>query len=352
MTVASRRLLSQHPSPRARELASPCAAADVESRAFRWRSRLRAEGLRLAVVAIVLVVALPAWASDPLDQPLGGLAWGASPDAVIAQQEEILLEEYRLSIAGENDPLVIDRQRRLADDVVGAIRQSYQEFPDQRTGYEVSVMGGEIAGARGQSMLIVRGESDTRYYVFEGEALRKIVVTFDQSALGYISFEPFVNRLSSVLGDVHEFEWRTDDIGVRHLERAHWAGERTLVRAEDKTRMFASYVLVYSDAAWVAPEVVVETSVANTEGRRAIGDVMSRIQSQRDEAEASNENVVDELLGGAVEVELQVREDPDALAAESEEEEAEAAPEPTRPRPARTAPETAPEPEPESETVF
>ena len=308
--------------------------------------------LQVALALVAFAIAAPAAAQDPLDQPLGGLSWGATHEEVLAQQEEALLDAYRLAIAGENDPLEIDRQRRAADELVDAIRSSYREFPDARTGFEVSVVGDELVGAQGQSMLMSRGDSDTRYFIFEENALRKIVVTFDQAALGYIGFEPFVDRLAGVLGETLDNEWRTDDIGVRHLVRSHWEGERTRVRAEDKTRMFASYALVYADVAWEAPEAVAAPALADTEGRRAIGDVMSRIQAAHAEDQPSNEDVVDQLLGEATEVELQVREVEGDAEAEAEEEEedaeaAEAAPAP-RARPSQPAV----EPEPESETVF
>ena len=106
----------------------------------------------------------PAASQEPLDQPLGDLTWGATHEEVLVQQEEILLDAYRLAIAGENDPLEIDRQRRAADGFVDAIRSSYREFPDARTGFEVSVVGDELVGARGQAMLMARGDSDTRYF--------------------------------------------------------------------------------------------------------------------------------------------------------------------------------------------
>lgn len=248
---------------------------------------------------------------SPLDEALmsalGGLNWGDTEEAVLEAERERILDAYRLSIAGETDPLVIDRLRREADEEFESIRDARVVFDGPRTGFEVSVLRGEVVGGRNQTMIPVRDDVALRYYVFENGLLKRLVVTYDQAGLGYIHFEPFYERLLPLFGDPADADWVTDDIGRENLVRVQWSGDVSRLRLEDRTEMFASYVLVYDDASWSAPEApAAATGSRQSSARSAIGDLMNRLESD-EQATDLNDGVVDEILGAPTEVELRIR---------------------------------------------
>jgi len=264
--------------------------------------------LALCVIGLSLVVAVPSAAQTDLSAVLDELHWGASSEQVISVERERLLDAYRASIAGINDPLRIDRERRSAEDRINEFRDSLEIFDTARTGYEVSVLGGEIVGGQGQSLLMTRRDVTTMYYIFTHDALTKVVVVYELSALNYIGFEGFVERLQQLFGRAEASDFEEDDIGRRMLRRASWSDPQTRLRVEDRSRMFASYVLVYSDAARSDITVDVGSVSRSTRpsGERNLGDVVRRLESDPNATATSNRNVVDSIIGSRVEVEINV----------------------------------------------
>lgn len=267
-----------------------------------------------AFVACAMCAALAphAHAQGALSEELGGLSWGASMEEVLTVKRDEIMEAYRTEIAGLRDPIEIDRLRRVADAEFTTIEESVRVFDQARTGYEVSVIQDEVTGASGQSMLSVREDWSTHYYVFQDDALVKLVVTYDQASLNFLGFEAFVERLEAVFGGPESTDWRVDDIGVRHMTRATWEDDDTRVRVEDKSRMFASYLLVYSDAAHVDPERVDPGTVSagnRPTTSRNIGSLIRRMDEDADAGTRDNSAVVDSIIGSSTEVELRLRVD-------------------------------------------
>ena len=302
------------------------------------------------VIAMLLLVPQPARASDVLDAILGGLTWGAPSSLVLDVERERIMEAYRLGIAGEADPLVVDRRRREADAAFATIADSLVALDDGPSGYEVSVLRGELAEGAGQSLLRVRDELMDRYYVFEADALRRIVVVYDQADLQYLSFEPFVERLEPLFGAPHASEVTPNDLDIPTLRRASWSGERTRLRVKNRSDMFASYILVYDDASWTPPAPSAAPASSPRRGNRAaIGAIMNRIEAEG-AAVGTDESVVDQLTWTETTVELRVRSvEPEGSGESAEFEDAAEIAEPEAPaverstRPSRPAPVEEPE---------
>lgn len=276
--------------------------------------------LALALATTPTLVALPAPVAaqtSPLLDALGGLSWGMSTTEVVDWYRELYLDDYRTAIAGVNDPMEIDRLRQDTDRAVGRIAESLETFDETRTGYEVSVIQGEVAGNRGQAMLTVREAVLTRYFVFEGDRLIKVAVVYALEDIGYLGFEGFVERLEEMYGRPATSDWEEDDIGVRHLRRAQWDDGIARLRVEDRSAMFAAYVLVFGDA--TVPDAVVDSSAVRTatrpSGGRSLSDMVQRLQTDAPETETSAD-IVDQLTGADTSVTIVVPVDAEAVAVE------------------------------------
>ena len=259
------------------------------------------------MLAVCLLLPREARATDPLDAILGDLSWGAPASAVLEAEREQIMDAYRLSIAGEADPLVVDQRRREADAVYATIVESLVALDNGPSGYEVSVLRGELALGAQQSLLRVRDDLLDRYYVFEADALRRIVVVYDQADLQYVSFEPFVERLEPLFGPPASTVVTPDELEIPTLRQAAWQGETTRLRVENRSEMFASYILVYDDASWTPPQPSGTPSATPSRGNRAaIGAIMNRIEAEGSTT-GTNETVVDQLTGTETTVELRIR---------------------------------------------
>ncbi len=274
--------------------------------------------LAVAFCSTVCIAPSSASAQAALSEELGGLSWGASMEDVLAVKREQILDEYRAEIAGLRDPIEIDRLRRIADEEFNTIEASIREFDGVRTGFEVSVIQDEVQPGVGQSMVAVRAEWSTEYYVFHNDRLAKLLVTYDQASLNFLGFEAFVERLEGVFGGPDATDWRVDDIGVRHMTRASWQDVDTRVRVEDKSSMFASYLLVYSDL--TIADTPTESAVAGQANRptntRNIGSLIRRMDEDT-EGTRDNSSVVDSIIGAPTDVQLRLRVEEGAIAGAS-----------------------------------
>ncbi|MCB9520978.1 MAG: hypothetical protein H6699_08890 [Myxococcales bacterium] len=299
--------------------------------------------LNIATFVAVQLVAAVALAQAPLDAELGGLTWGSDEATVLRFHQDAILANYRTQIAGIRDPLEIDRMRRQADERFATIRNSRVAFDGGRTGYEVSVVTDETQPGRGQSLIVARDEWSLRYFIFENDALIKLVVTYDQASMNFLGFEAFAERLEGVFGDPTSTDWSVDEIGVRHMARATWEDGTTRVRAEDKSQVFATYLVVYASVAADVPPLQQDRQpavVARPGNSRDIGSIMRGIETPPDAG--ANGAIVDSLIGETTEVELQIRQEAVDQVAEPEEGSGDAAAPAASPTRTRTRPTTQP----------
>lgn len=258
-----------------------------------------------------------------LASAIEGVSWGATEEEVLAHHRERERANYRLLVEEMSDPLEIDRVSRESDGRFQRIANSLERFEELRTGYEVAVIRGEIAGAQGQSLLTTRLDVGNRFYVFTNGRLVKYMEIYELSTLGFIGFEAFVERLGQALGRAETSDFEEDSLGIRQMVRAAWSDGVTRLRVEDRSTMFAAYMLVYTDA---TVEELRSDPVAVAQATRAGGSgasVMQLVQQVGSQSRSgASADVVDSIIGRRTEVVLRTM---------GETEEAEAAPVATGP---------------------
>lgn len=263
-------------------------------------SRISQWLIALAIIFLAVVAQ-----AQGLSDALGSSIWGDDSEQVLLTIHDDRFEIYRTAIEGMTDPLRIDALRREAQAEYNGIAASLEIFSEARSGYEVSVLGSEIAINQSLSMITRRLENNNEYYVFRDDILVKLVVTYDMEALGWISFDEFYESLESFLGYPDDSDWVDDEYGIPHLERVSWDDGITRLRIENKSRVFNSYILVYSDSAtedfYYDSDPVAR--VSNTR-RTSVLDLLG------DDEEEYNDNsdVVDAIIGGRPEIELSLPE--------------------------------------------
>jgi hypothetical protein len=240
-----------------------------------------------------------------LASAIEGVTWGASEEDVLAHHRERERANYRTLVEEMSDPLEIDRVSRESDGRFQRIAGSLERFEELRTGYEVAVIRGEIVGSQGQSMITARLDAGNRFYVFTNGRLVKYIEIYELSTLGFIGFEAFVERLGQALGRPESSDFEEDSLGIRKLVRAAWSDGVTRLRVEDRSTMFAAYMLVYTDA---SVEELRSDPVAVAQATRAGGSgasVMQLVQQASAQGNTgSRADVVDSIIGQRTEVVL------------------------------------------------
>lgn len=207
------------------------------------------------VTALTALFASSAWAQDGeegaegegLSRILQGLSWGATVQQALDHYRSQYLEEYLAEVAGLRDTMEIDAIRRRHDQRLERIEQSLETFDGTRTGYEVSVLSGEVAAMDNESMLTVRTDNAMLYYIFTSDQLYKLAVAYNSNYLGGLEFDSFLEQVERRYGPPTGTEMAETGTGSRYLARARWEDETTRLRVENRSNLFGTFIMVFTD---------------------------------------------------------------------------------------------------------
>ena len=306
------------------------------------------QSIRAALVTSAVLLSAP-WVSaqeandgSSLSGILQGLQWRASTAEVLEHYQALYLEDYRAEISGMRDPLLIDSVRRAHDQRYERVEQSLESFDGARTGYEVSVLGGEVVAGHNESMLTVRTDNAMLYYLFTADQLYKVVVAYNSSYLGGLEFESFLDQVERRYGPPIASEVDETATGIRYLARAKWEDGDTRLRVENRSNLFGTFVMVFTDLA-LEDTVTAARGAGRTDSAVAVSERVRQLSQER--GGGAGTDIADQIIGAPTVVELTVPEaDPleiatpeeaQPIAEMSEEEEAELAAQQERERQAQ-----------------
>jgi hypothetical protein len=266
----------------------------------------------LALAGVLAAVSLTAWPSAQAQDDGGlatilqGLQWGASHEEVLAHYRTRYLQDYQADIAGVRDSLEIDRIRRSHDQRYQRVVDSYELLEQPRTGYEVSVLGGEVAGANHESMLTTRTDNAILYYAFHDDQLFKIVVAYNSTYLGGLDFESFIEQVEGRYGSPDSTAVDETQTGIRYLARAIWNDGHTRLRVENRSNVFGTFVMVFTDPAREDRAVASRTTTGNASRGVYVSDQVRMLQQPQ--TQRRNTDIADQIIGAPTVVELHVPE--------------------------------------------
>ncbi|MCA9566114.1 MAG: hypothetical protein KC561_21605, partial [Myxococcales bacterium] len=209
------------------------------------------------------------------------MEWGATSGDVLDFYRAAYLADFRNEISGTRDTIQIDELRRRQNQRFSRVQNSYEEFSGTRTGYEVSVLGDEVAAGNEESMLTVRTENATLYYVFASDQLFKIVVAYNSSYLGGLQFEAFLDQVERRYGPPAETEVDETVGQMRYLARALWTEDDTRLRVENRSNLFGTYIMVFSDGPLEDRVLQLRGAATASNSNQAVNDLIQSISDGR-----------------------------------------------------------------------
>ena len=235
---------------------------------------------RIAAVCFWLVcclTAVVARASAPLEvSPLIGKAdWGATPAEVLADYREQMMARFRQASAGVADPLRVEELRKDVDASLKRAAESLAPLESERTGYEVSVIGGEVFGQKGMSLMTIRPTASLtgnfHYLVFSEGRLAKVLIAYPLMSIDFMPLEQFLSAQSEGYGAPDEVEFRRDENGVKLLRQASWSDGVTRIRLLERRADLQSHLVVLEDATKPVMSVPIDPSI---KPRRSVEDLL------------------------------------------------------------------------------
>lgn len=234
---------------------------------------------RIAAVCLCLVcclTAVVARASAPLDitASIGKVAWSATPAEMLADYREQMMTRFRKASAGNVDPIRVEELRKEVDASFKRASDSLESLTDERTGYEVSMIGGEVLGQSGLSMITIRPTASLtgnfQYMVFSEGRLSKVLIPYGLSQLDFMSVENFMTVQSETYGPPDSMDFRRDENGVKLLHQATWSDGVTRIRLLERRADLQSHLIVFEDATKPMVSVPVDATVRP---RRSVEDL-------------------------------------------------------------------------------
>jgi len=249
-----------------------------------------------AVALMLLLLAPPVSAQEGLEAALSGLKWGNGKDQVMKYFKELKDSEFKSEAAPIRDSILKERLRREKIEQYKEIEASYQELRGTgRTGYEVSVVGGEFQKNNSEALVRAKDDRAQKFYFFYNGRLWKMAIVYNTDYLSGIGFEAFIDQVSRKYGESDESEYDAEGF----LARAMWRDERTELRIEDKSEFFGTFVMVFSDVTEAQRRREAEAAFDTGKPKELRPDLA---EIQEDDGFAADSNIVDRLVGSNIEV--------------------------------------------------
>ena len=237
------------------------------------------------------------------DPKAGVFTWGMNADDVFAKAKTGIEARYQDRIDGAKaDP---GKQQRIRDErekEIKAVKASFTKFEGQKTGWDVSIIGAEIAQNNGEAVLQVKEDVWTRYFFFLEDQLYKMFLAFNKDVIGDKSFRDFGKEMAAKYGNPREVYKDEKQKGgmKRTLDHFEWAvsGGDSL-KLVDRSEFYGVYCLVLANAS-VLDRVNEKRKVTNPGGVAKDSLVEAVVSGKGDSAADSNEDIIDRVTGHEV----------------------------------------------------
>lgn len=263
--------------------------------------RTRMVASTVALLCLAMATSALAQQRAPLSGVIDPLKWGASGAEVLDKLKAELDDRYRDDLKTA-DTIKIDRLMREKAAEFERIKASEVRFDGQRTGYETSLMANEVVSGQGERLFRVDERRAQRYFVLKDDRLWKVVVTYNVSTIG--EFPAFVAAVRKKYGPPKKISF-SEETGERKVSAATWEDGTTRLVVADQSGFYSSYVMKYIE---IGEGTQLEQARAGKGKGKAVGNARTDSMMAdifEDGGEGATEDLVDQITGVEVEVDLE-----------------------------------------------
>ncbi len=267
-----------------------------------WTALLVAPAGALAVPSkaarAARVTVAPAAAAAEITKLKGEFKWGMTSEEVVQKVQDRVRASFQERLdKSANDPTRNDRLRKEMVADTEKLKGKVIKFDDQKTGYDVSIVDQEFLRNAGESMLVAKEDTATRYFFFSSDRLYKMFLAFDKDILQGKSFRDFGKLMQKRFGKAREVNVQEKSkAGVRtKLDHFIWsAKDGDTLRLVDRSEFYDVYCLVISDPAVSRQqEELRQARAAGPKPDSLIEAVTAPGSNERD----PNDNIIDRISG-------------------------------------------------------
>jgi hypothetical protein len=249
--------------------------------------------------------AVPMASAEEVDKLKGAFKWNMTVDQVVKEVENRVRATYDAQLKETaNDPTRQDQIRKRLRNELKDVKTRYATFEgktDGKTsGYDVSIIDQEFAHKTGESMLVAKEDTSTRYFFFADDKLYKMFIAFDKQILQDKSFEEFGELMQGRFGKAKRMDVDVTRKGETTKKLDHFLWTSTSgdgLRLVDRSEFYDVYCLVVFDGA-VAKRLDEARKIAHPKKDDKNALVEAVLNTSRTDADA-NADIIDRLTGKA-----------------------------------------------------
>ena len=226
---------------------------------------------------------------------MGKFKWGMKPGKILKDLEVKLAKGYKTQIQSERNPLKQDRLRKEMLGAIKKLKKNHVKFTGKRSPWDLSLIDKEYAHKNNESMIVMWGKRDRKFYFFHHDRLWKIYIAFNTAMFKGKTFADFAGAMEARFGKA-ERKYATTISGESKLDHLAWppAG-KTKLKAIDNTGLYGNFCLVLSDKD--AEENVMDGRKLNNPKRKGGDPLVEAVTKEGDSSTDENEDIVDRITG-------------------------------------------------------
>jgi len=230
-----------------------------------------------------------------IEQLMGVLKWGMSPDKVFGHLEKETRTRMEAAIKAATDPQSQDRLRQELIEKLKGLRENYTKFVGKQTPWDVSLVEKEFAHKNNESMVVIWGKEDRRFFFFHNSRLWKIYIAYNADLYQGKTFEDFAQVMERRFGNA-ERKFTVTLKGDQKMDHLAWPPSgKTLLRAIDNTGFYGNFCLMLVDKSEL-PSVNAGRK-ANSPPKDYSDPLVDVVTKGNSAGADENEDIVDRLTG-------------------------------------------------------
>jgi hypothetical protein len=244
----------------------------------------------------------PVAAAEAITEIRGDYKWAMTLQQVIDKINARIEASYKDRIAKTAaDPAKNDKLRKAMRDETAAIKKNIVKFDGQKGPWDVSIIDQEIVQGVGQSMLVMKEQTSTRYFFFSNDSLYKMFIAFNKEMLAGKAFKEFGAAMQGKFGKAQEvYVMQNNSFGVKEKKLDHllWrSAQGDGLKLVDRSEFYDVYCLVLYDN---SVEQRMAASRKEAEAKQPKGSVLDSVVGGKESDRDENDNVIDRITGKEV----------------------------------------------------